>query len=119
MIQMRVRKQQEVDAVRIEAERFGIFLDQFTPALVHTAIDQDALTRAFNQVTGTGDTLVGPVERYFHMKPFTVVWHRRDQLASAGLPESTNREMLLHLALLWSVLDQYLIVPGSRLIAST
>ena len=62
MVQVSMRQQQEIDRSWVKTHRLGILLGQLAPALVQAAIDEDALTRTFNQVTGTGNTLVGPVE---------------------------------------------------------
>lgn len=55
-------EEEEIYAGWIEAEGFRILLDQLAFTLEKTAVDKDALSRAFNQVAGTGDIVVGPVE---------------------------------------------------------
>ena len=62
MIEMGVGEQDEVDRRRLEAEGVGVVLGEFAAALEHAAIDEDALSRAFDQVTGTGDRAVGAME---------------------------------------------------------
>ncbi len=71
MIEMRVGKQHEVDATRIEAERLGVLALQRAPALQQAAIDQDALAAGFEQVAGAGDGARGAVERQLHGASFS------------------------------------------------
>src|SRR5205814_5690142 len=57
MVKMCMRQKHNVDGRRVEAEGSGIFFVEFTAALNHSTVDQDALSRAFDQVAGAGDVL--------------------------------------------------------------
>jgi hypothetical protein len=62
VVEVRMGEQQEIYAGRIEAKGLRILFDKLTFALKEAAIDKDPLSRAFNQVAGTGDIVVGTVE---------------------------------------------------------
>ena len=62
VVQVRVREQHKVDALRIKSERVGIVLAQFMPALIHPAIDQDPPACALHQMAGTGNIAVCAVK---------------------------------------------------------
>ena len=62
MVQMRVGEQHVVDGGGIKAERSGVLLVQLAATLMQPAIDEDALARAFDQMTGAGDAAIGAVK---------------------------------------------------------
>jgi hypothetical protein len=57
MVKMCMRKKHNIDGGGIEAEGGRIFLIEFAAALNHSAVDQNTLPRAFDQVAGAGDVL--------------------------------------------------------------
>ncbi len=68
MVHVGVREQNKVDVLRIKAERFGVFLAEFTPSFIHSAIDQYPPPGALHQMAGTGDATVRTVERQFRLR---------------------------------------------------
>jgi hypothetical protein len=62
MIQVCMGEQYVVDTGGIKAERFGIFLVEFSAALMEPAVDQDPLPGAFDQMTGARDTSIGTMK---------------------------------------------------------
>lgn len=67
MIEMGVRQQYVIDAGGVKAERFGVLLVQLAATLIHSAVDQDPLPGAFNQMAGAGDVPIRSMERYFQV----------------------------------------------------
>src|SRR6266550_2662430 len=57
MVKMRMRQKHDFYGGGIEAEGRRIFLIEFAAALNHSAVDQNTLSRAFDQVAGAGDVL--------------------------------------------------------------
>ena len=62
VVEVRMGEQQEVDAGGIEAERLRVLFDKLALPLEKAAVDENPLPRAFDQVAGTGDIMVGAVE---------------------------------------------------------
>ena len=55
-------QQNIVDGPRVKAKGRDIFLLQFAPSLKEAAVDQHALARALDPMTGTGDAAIGAVK---------------------------------------------------------
>ena len=53
VVEVGMGQQQVVDGGRVEAEGIGVFLVQFASALVESAVDEDALAGAFDEMAGT------------------------------------------------------------------
>lgn len=62
MVQVAVGQQQVVYGCRVESDIFGVILRQLAAALIQATIDENFLSRAFNLMAGTGDTLIGTVK---------------------------------------------------------
>src|SRR5438105_11930601 len=90
MVKMCMCKKDNVDGGGIEAEGRGIFFVEFTAALNHPTDDQNALSRAFDQVAGAGDVLSSAMKTQIH--DFLV------SLANRGVPFiSYQRRMPCHI----------------------
>ena len=100
MIQMRMGEQHIVDGGGVEAERSGILLVQFAAALMQPAIDQDALARAFDQMTGAGDTAIGAMKGQFQVPLPSFRRSRRNDCngSRSAVRQSANRGALRALA---------------------
>ena len=59
-------QQQIIDAGRVKPEIIGVFLVQFSAALVEAAVDEDTLAGAFNQVARPGNAAIRAVEGDLH-----------------------------------------------------
>ncbi|MGH6967581.1 MAG: hypothetical protein ACREEL_07965 [Stellaceae bacterium] len=68
MVEMRVGQQQDIDRLRIEAERRGVLGVELAAALEHAAIDQHALAGNLDEMTRTGDVAIRAVERESHSR---------------------------------------------------
>ena len=91
MVKVCMRKKDNVDGGGIEAEGSGIFFVEFTAALNHSTVDQDALSRAFDQVAGAGDVLSSAMKTQLHDVLVS--------LANSGVPFiSYQRRMPCHIS---------------------
>jgi hypothetical protein len=73
VIQVGMGQQQVVDAFRLEAKRFGIFLFILPPALEKAAVDESPDAIAFDQVARSGNAASRAVKRDFHVGPIASV----------------------------------------------
>jgi hypothetical protein len=62
MIEVRVRQQHEVDGGRIEPEVAGIIIGDLAAALKQSAVDEDALAGAFDEVARAGHIAIGAMK---------------------------------------------------------
>src|SRR2546423_13826451 len=66
MVKVCMGKKHNIDRGGIEAEGSGIFFIEFTAALNHSTVDQNALSGAFDQVARAGDVLSSAMKTQLH-----------------------------------------------------
>ena len=70
MIKVGVGQEHSIYVFRFNWKRLPISGSE-VPFLIQTAVDENALATALDQMAGTGNGAVGTVEGYFHASRFT------------------------------------------------